>query len=541
MTLLEPEARPAAGASDPDVEALIKEARRLRRRRWMIGSWIAALLAVAGAVGYIVASGPPSRSHRAAPPGSATAPGSSTSGRVFTPTRSPDVIQPTTLATLPNGDLLILDSSRDQILRLRPNGDLSVFAGDGRLGFTGDGGPARDAELHFTYFSSDPMAVARDGIVDVLDNGNCRIRAISPDGIIRTILRVPRVRSYPSGRLCPVTSMALSPDGSLYIGTDSEVERLSATGHPVRVAGAVPRGNDWPTHPTASNVVFSPESIAFNRAGDLYIASFSPKAVYRLSRGGRLTDLGASYATELTADSRGRIFVGTHSGEIEQATSNGIRPFYSVAPKRVTGIHWGSDGGFQENGIAVAKSGAVYVDNAQGNGFGAASVVVRVSPTRRAVLAPIHTSLAATLPKLGAPGFPSSLYPAAERSRGRALSACPSDQRLGRFSPGAIVAATRIARTYLSSQFASDIAVTDRSWWTEDFYDYASGDLGRHSVTREFPAFKSPIATQLAQACGPRLVQDSIAVTVSQSEYSNFAGTVYFLARNGHPLVYDVR
>jgi hypothetical protein len=541
VTLLDRKVDPATGAVGSDTDALIKEARRLRRRRRMIGSMIAALAAGASIAGYLAASGPPFAS-QPRPVNRSSAPGpSSLSAHTVALTRSPDLIQPTTLATLPNGDLLILDSSRDQILKLHPDGALSVFAGDGRLGFSGDGGPAQDAELDFSYFSSAGMAVRPNGAVDVLDDGNCRIRAISPNGVIRTVLRVPLVKVSPSGSSCPVTSVAVSPAGGLYIGTDSEIERVSATGHLARVAGSAGSEAHEPTHLTSSSVVFSPVSITFNRAGDLYIASFSPKAVYRLTPAGKLTNLGASYPTQLSADPNGSVLVGTHSGVIEEATPNDLRFDDSVNPEHVRGISWGSVRGFQENGIAATKTGTIYVDNAQGNGYGAATVLVRISPTKHAALVSIRTPLAATLPKIDAVGFPASLYPAARPSRGPALSSCPSDKGLERVSPEVIATAKGIATTYESSQFASDLGVTDRAWWTKDFNAYTSGGLGRHTVTGETRTAKSSIAADLKAACGQQLVNDSIAITVGQSAYSTFSGTFYFLDRDGHPLVYDVR
>ncbi|HEX3803434.1 MAG TPA: hypothetical protein VHV75_11395 [Solirubrobacteraceae bacterium] len=524
---------------DDDV---IEDARRRQRRHRNLGVLLLAAVIAAGAAVYLVASGAPGASRRAAPPHGSGAPSSPASAHASTPTRSPDLIQPTTLATLPDGNLLILESSRDQILELKPDGALSVFAGNGRVGFAGDGGPAQDAELDFTYFSSPGMTVTPNGNVDVLDDGNCRIRQINPDGVIQTILRVPLVKVYPHGAACRITSVAVSPAGSVYIATDSEIERLSANGHLVRVAGRTGSEAHEPAHLTPSDVVFSPVSIALNHAGDLYIASFSPKAVYQLTPAGKLTVLGGSYPTELTPDPDGSVLVGTHFGVIQEATSSGIRPYYSVNPKHVTGIDWGSDGGFQENGIAVTRAATIYVDNAQGNGYGAGTVLVRISPDKHAALVPIRTSLAATMPRVGAPGFPVWLYPAARPSRGAKLASCPSDEGLERFTPRATAQARRIARTYLSSQFASDIAVTDRSWWIGDFNDYTGGDdLGRHTVTGEAPTSKSPIATSLTRACGLELVEDSITVTVGKSGYSDFAGTLYVLDRDGHPLVYDVR
>lgn len=539
MTLVDPNVGLDA---DADREALIKEARRLRRRRWLFGLAMAALAVGAGLAGYLLASGSSGVSHHVAPPNHAGPFGSSALTRASAPTRSPDLIQPTTLAALPNGDVLILDSSRDQILELRTGGDLSVFAGDGRLGFAGDGGPARDAELGLTYFSDAAMTVRPDGTVQFLDDGNCRVRSISPHGIIRTTLRVPRVNVQPSGSACPVAGFAVSPAGDLYVAINSEIERVSSSNHLVRVAGAHGSGANARPYLTPSHVAFFPGALVFNNAGDLYIGNSSPKVIFQLTPTGKMTQLpGVSYADQLTLDPDAQILAGTHGGEIQEVTSTGIHPFYDVIPRRA-GIDWGRDQGFQENGMAVTRNGTIYVDNSQGNGYGAGTVLVRISRAKHAALVPIRTSLTATLPRVGSPGFPVSEYPAARPARGAALSSCPSDNGLERFASKVIAQARRVARNYLSGQFASDITVTDRSWWTADFNDYQAGiDLGRHTVTGERPASKSPRAVGLAQACGSVLVNDSVAVTVGKSSYSDFTGTLYFLDRNGHPLVYDVR
>jgi hypothetical protein len=538
MTLLEHDVDRAA--ADPGEEALIKEARRLRRRRWMIGSTLTALAVSAGVAGFLVASGPPSPAHhRSSSPASGSGV-SAVSARGSVPTRSPDLIQPTTLAVLPDGDLLILDSSRDQILELNQHGRLVVFAGSGRLGFSGDGGQARRAELDLSYFSSAAMmAVRPGGTVDFLDDGNCRIRSISPRGIIRAIVRLALVKVYPHGAACPVSDFAVSPTGGIYIASNSEIERVSSTGRLVWVAG----GHGTGFYRTPSGVAFFPGSMAFDTAGDLFIWNSSPKVMFELTRSGKLIQLpGESYATQMTTGPSGTVLAGTHSGWIEEFTPHKARYLYDVIPQHVTGINWGRDEGFQENGIAVTKTGTIYVDNAEGNGYGLASVLVRISPTRHAALVPIRTPLSATLPKLGAPGFPAWLYPAARTSRGRALTTCPSEGGLERFTPAAILQARKIARNYLSSQFASDIAVTDRSWWTSDFNQMArGGGFGSHAITSETPASSSPAATTIRRACGPALIDDSIAITVGQSGYSDFAGTFYFLDRRGHPLVYNVR
>ncbi len=538
MTVLEREGDPAVGIKDDGEEALIKEARRLRRRRWILGSSLAALALGAGVGGFLVASAPPSGAQHGGVNGSgAPGPSSVVAGRELVPTRSPDLIEPTTLATLFGRDLLILDSSRDQILELKPGGRLSIFAGDGRLGDSGDGGPARDAELDFTS-SVAGMAVKPNGTVDVLEGGSCSVRQINPAGAIRTILRVPLVPVYPRGTACPVAAIAVSLSGRLYLAINSEIERASTNGQRVWVAGAHGAG----AYLTPSDVAFFPGALAFSKAGDLYIWNSSPKVIFELTPTGKLRQLaGVSYAHQLTLAPSGQILAGTQDGEIQDITSVRVRPLYDVVPKRVAGIQWGRDQGFQEDGIAVTKTGTIYVDNAEGNGYGDGTVLVRISPHKHTALVPIQTPLAATLPKMGAPGFPVSLFPATRSSRGPALRSCPSDHGLEPFTPGAAANAQKIAQTYRSTQFASDIAVTDRSWWTSDFNQYAEGNVGgNHTVTGERPTSGSPRAAGLAQACGAELIRDSIAVTVGKSASSDLAATIYFLDRNGHPLVYDV-
>jgi hypothetical protein len=58
--------------------------------------------------------------------------------------------QPQALTVAPDGTLFVVDTGRDQVLRLVAGGRFVVFAGDGRRGFSGDGGPAVDAELRLS-------------------------------------------------------------------------------------------------------------------------------------------------------------------------------------------------------------------------------------------------------------------------------------------------------------------------------------------------------------------------------------------------------
>jgi len=81
------------------------------------------------------------------------------------------------------GNIYIADSFNHRVRRVAAGtGVMTTIAGDGALGFSGDGGPATAARLRF------PSGVAVDasGTIFIADNANDRIRTVS-GGIIRTV------------------------------------------------------------------------------------------------------------------------------------------------------------------------------------------------------------------------------------------------------------------------------------------------------------------------------------------------------------------
>src|SRR5690242_9631133 len=55
------------------------------------------------------------------------------------------------LALDSQGNLFIADTSRHRVLRVTPTGNVTVVAGTGRAGFSGDGGPADQSMLNQPY------------------------------------------------------------------------------------------------------------------------------------------------------------------------------------------------------------------------------------------------------------------------------------------------------------------------------------------------------------------------------------------------------
>ena len=80
----------------------------------------------------------------------------------------------------PDGSLYIADQT--VVHRVTPDGTIHVVAGTGNAGFSGDGGPASQAQL------SGASAVALDskGNLYIADSGNNNVRVVSSSGIINT-------------------------------------------------------------------------------------------------------------------------------------------------------------------------------------------------------------------------------------------------------------------------------------------------------------------------------------------------------------------
>ena len=149
------------------------------------------------------------------------------------------LVDPSGLTAMQDGGVLIADSTR--VLRLGRDGVLTVVAGTGRAGFSGDGGSATRARID----GASDVAVAADGSVLIADTGNARVRRIDSTGTIATVAGTGEFGSSGDGGLAtsatlkaPV-SVAATPDGGFLIADlyGSRIRRVAANGLITRVAG----------------------------------------------------------------------------------------------------------------------------------------------------------------------------------------------------------------------------------------------------------------------------------------------------------------
>jgi sugar lactone lactonase YvrE len=99
------------------------------------------------------------------------------------PATSAQLALPAGIAVDGAGNVFIADSVNNRIRLVTPNGVISTVAGNGTSGFAGDGGPAVAAEIAY------PQSVAVDGsgTLFIADTNNQRIRTVTPDGLINTV------------------------------------------------------------------------------------------------------------------------------------------------------------------------------------------------------------------------------------------------------------------------------------------------------------------------------------------------------------------
>jgi hypothetical protein len=298
-------------------------------------------------------------------------------------------IRPGALAVAPDGGLYIADNVRNQILKRSPDGRFTVAAGNGKRGFSGDGGRAVDARLN----APAGMVRGSGGTLYFADALNNRVRAISRTGTINTVAGNGRGGWTPNGsraRAAPILSpeaVAIGPDRRLYIAAAGwgEVLRLEHNGTLTRVAGVRrPAGVFGVARPATEASADGVNGLAFDASGNVYLAGSNTKTLLMIDRATGSMRLPAGIsgfyprgADGLTATSTGSV-LGMSTQDIVEVTPHGVRPIYGFSGRKIAGIS-----GFLPAGLAVSQDGAIYTDTDRGNGWSSGSAIVVLTPEHR--------------------------------------------------------------------------------------------------------------------------------------------------------------
>ena len=187
------------------------------------------------------------------------------------------------------GHLYIVERDNHVVRRVDAvTGIISTVAGTGSGGFSGDGGPAADAELlrpHSIVFTP-------DGGLLICDIGNHRIRRVDPQtGVIVTFAGTGEPAPTPDGAPLHGTplngprAMALDPDGSLYLALreGNAIYRLDLDRERIHhVAGTGEQGYAGDGGQAAVATLAGPKGLAY-ADGQLYIADTENHVIRRVT------------------------------------------------------------------------------------------------------------------------------------------------------------------------------------------------------------------------------------------------------------------
>ncbi len=259
-----------------------------------------------------------------------------------------------------------------------------MVAGTGHSGFSGDGGPAVDAAIN------DPagMAVGADGTLYFADQGNNRVRAVSPEGRISTIAGDGRfgwrqVRTGTRALRASVGSpstVTIGPKGLLYIAASNEILRLNEDGTLTKIAGNSRYEGVFGVDGSARDASpDGPDGLAFDRSGDLFVAGLNTKTLLMIDKSGTLrAPIGTSgfYPRGLggIVTSDGKV-LAMQTQAIVALTTRSMHTVISFAGRNVGLVQ-----GFLPNGLAVSATGTIYTDTNGANGWATRPEIIAVHP-----------------------------------------------------------------------------------------------------------------------------------------------------------------
>ena len=195
------------------------------------------------------------------------------------PATSAFIDDPEGVAVDAQGAVYFADYALHRVRKVSPSGIISTIAGTGKLGFSGDGGPATQAQL----YEPKGVAVDRKGNLYIADSSNNRVRKVSRGGKITTYAGTGKAGFSGDGgpatraKMYAPWGLAVDTRGNLYITEgNTRVRKVSPSGKIATIAGGAratssSSGDGGPA--TRAQLNF-PKGVTVDRKGNIYIAEF---------------------------------------------------------------------------------------------------------------------------------------------------------------------------------------------------------------------------------------------------------------------------
>jgi len=208
------------------------------------------------------------------------------------PATSAQLCNPTGLAMNPTTGVLYVADAGNARIRKISAGNISTVAGTGAVGPSGDGGPAVAAQLW-------PIAGARTGFglaldfgdnLYIADTGNYRVRRVR-NNVITTVAGTG-IQGYGGDNTLATTAQLFDPQtvavdssGNLFIADGNRIRRMPIGGNIVTVAGSTFAGSVGENVLAINAQLSGPGGIAVDPYGNLLIADTGNNRIREVSLG----------------------------------------------------------------------------------------------------------------------------------------------------------------------------------------------------------------------------------------------------------------
>jgi uncharacterized protein (TIGR03437 family) len=203
---------------------------------------------------------------------------------------------PAAVAVDKDGSVYFSDEGSHRVRKISPGGVISTIAGTGRAAFSGDGGPASKASLNA------PRGIAFDryGNLLIADSGNHALRMIAVNGVITTLagngFKGTRGDGGPAiaAQFDSPSAVAVDPFGSIFIADSGNhrVRRIGTSGLIGTYAGTGVAGTGIEGSAAAITPLNDPRGLAFDAAGNLFIADTGNNRIRRVDVTGLFSSSG---------------------------------------------------------------------------------------------------------------------------------------------------------------------------------------------------------------------------------------------------------
>ncbi|EFC37866.1 predicted protein [Naegleria gruberi] len=216
------------------------------------------------------------------------------------------LFNPSSVFVSSNNEVYIADFCNHRIRKILENGNIVTIAGNGNYGFSGDNGPATNAQ--FNYPCS--VFVSSKNEVYITDYSNHRIRKILENGNIITIAGNGTVGF--SGDNGPATNAQLYNPSSVFVSSNNEVyiadfcnhriRKILENGNIVTIAGNGNYGFSGDNGP-ATNAQFNyPCSVFVSSKNEVYITDYSNHRIRKILENGNIITIAGNGTVGFSGD-----------------------------------------------------------------------------------------------------------------------------------------------------------------------------------------------------------------------------------------------